>query len=255
VFYGTHSREQTLLLARRCDELNLLSTGSSDYHGPHHRLFSRFSAFELHGREPNLGPIAHGTLAAPARAGDGLCIWLTGLSGSGKSTIARIAAGELRDRGYRVEVLDGDDVRQNLTAGLGFSREDRDINVRRIAWVSNLLSRNGVVTFVAAVSPFRAARDQARAIMGGRFVEVHVCASIEECERRDVKGLYEKARAGEIEGFTGVSDPYEKPLAPELLIDTERESQQDSADRLVALVEQRLSAYEVAGADFSPAGA
>jgi adenylylsulfate kinase-like enzyme len=91
--------------------------------------------------------------------------------------------------------------------------------------------------------------------MGGRFVEVHVCASIEECERRDVKGLYEKARAGEIEGFTGVSDPYEKPLAPELLIDTERESQQDSADRLVALVEQRLSAYEVAGADFSPAGA
>jgi 3',5'-nucleoside bisphosphate phosphatase len=255
VFYSSHSREQTMLLAKRCDELDLLSTGSSDYHGPRHRLFSKFRAFELHGREPNLGPIAHGTLAAPARAGDGLCIWLTGLSGSGKSTIARMAAGELRDRGYRVEVLDGDDVRQNLCAGLGFSREDRDINVRRIAWVSNLLSRNGVVTFVAAVSPFRAARDQARAIMGGRFVEVHVCASIEECERRDVKGLYEKARAGKIDGFTGVSDPYEEPRAPELQIDTERESQQDSADRLVALVEQRLSAYEVAGAGFSPAGA
>jgi adenylyl-sulfate kinase len=255
VFYSSHTRNQTLALADRCEQLDLLSTGSSDYHGPGHRLFSEFRAFELYGREPNLGPIAHGTLAAPARGGDGLCVWLTGLSGSGKSTIARIAAGELRDRGYRVEVLDGDDVRQNLTAGLGFSREDRDINVRRIAWVSNLLSRNGVVTFVAVVSPFRAARDQARAIMGRRFVEVHVRASIEECERRDVKGLYEKARAGEIPGFTGVSDPYEEPLSPDLLIDTEQEGQQHSADRLVALVEQRLPGYEGAGADFSPAGA
>ncbi|MDQ5832145.1 MAG: adenylyl-sulfate kinase [Actinomycetota bacterium] len=179
-------------------------------------------------------------MAAPARGGDGLCIWLTGLSGSGKSTIGRIAAGELRDRGRRVEVLDGDDVRQNLCAGLGFSREDRDINVRRIAWVSNLLSRNGVVTFVAAVSPFRAARDQARAMMGERFVEVHVRASVEECERRDVKGLYEKARAGTIAGFTGVSDPYEEPLSPELLIDTEQETPQESAQRLVTLVEERL---------------
>ena len=241
VFYTAHSREQTLLLADRCEELGLLTTGSADYHGPDHRLFSEFRAFEEHGREANLGPIAHGTLAAPARGGDGLCIWLTGLSGSGKSTIGRIAAGELRDRGRRVEMLDGDDVRQNLCAGLGFSREDRDINVRRIAWVSNLLSRNGVVTFVAAVSPFRAARDQARAMMGQRFVEVHVRASVEECERRDVKGLYEKARAGKIEGFTGVSDPYEEPLTPELLIDTEQEPPQESAERLVALVEERLA--------------
>jgi len=255
VFYTSHSREQTLLLADRCEELGLLSTGSADYHGPDHRLFSEFRAFAKHGREANLGPIAHGTLAAPARGGDGLCIWLTGLSGSGKSTIGRIAAGELRDRGRRVEVLDGDDVRQNLCAGLGFSREDRDINVRRIAWVSNLLSRNGVVTFVAAVSPFRAARDQARGMMGGRFVEVHVRASVEECERRDVKGLYVKARAGKIDGFTGVSDPYEEPLAPELLIDTEQETPQESAQRLVTLVEDRLGRYEVAGADFSPAGA
>ena len=255
VFYTSHSREQTLLLAERCEQLGLLRTGSSDYHGPDHRLFSEFRAFEEHGLEPNLGPISHGTLAAPARGGDGLCVWLTGLSGSGKSTIGRIAAGELRDRGRRVEVLDGDDVRQNLCAGLGFSREDRDINVHRIAWVANLLSRNGVVTFVAAVSPFRAARDQARAIMGPRFVEVHVRASVEECERRDVKGLYEKARAGEIEGFTGVSDPYEEPLAPELLIDTEQESAQESAERLIALVEERLQRYEVAGADFSAAGA
>ena len=147
-------------------------TGSSDYHGPDHRLFSRFRAFELHGREPNLGPIAHGTLAAPARGGAGLCIWLTGLSGSGKSTVGRLAAGELRDRGHRVEVLDGDDVRQNLCAGLGFSREDRDMNVRRIAFVADLLSRNGVVTFVAAVSPYRrrarrGARADGRALRGG----------------------------------------------------------------------------------------
>ena len=155
----------------------MLATGSSDYHGPDHRLFSRFRAFELHGREPNLGPIAHGTLAAPTRGGDGLCVWLTGLSGSGKSTIGRLAAGELRDLGHRVEVLDGDDVRQNLCAGLGFSREDRDINVRRIAWVADLLTRNGVITFVAAVSPYRGARDEARARMGERFVEVHVRAS------------------------------------------------------------------------------
>jgi 3',5'-nucleoside bisphosphate phosphatase len=255
VFYVSHTREQTLLLAERCEQLGLLSTGSSDYHGPGHRLFSGFRAFEDHGREANLGPIAHGTLAAPARGGDGLCVWLTGLSGSGKSTIARIAAGDLRDRGHRVEMLDGDDLRQNLCAGLGFSREDRDINVRRIAWVSNLLSRNGVVTFVAAVSPFRGARNQARAMMGERFVEVYVRASVDECERRDVKGLYEKARAGEIQSFTGVSDPYEEPLSPELLIDAEEETPQGSAERLIALVEARLGGYEVAGADFSPAGA
>jgi adenylylsulfate kinase-like enzyme len=127
--------------------------------------------------------------------------------------------------------------------------------VRRIAWVSNLLSRNGVVTFVAAVSPFRGARNQARAMMGERFVEVYVRASVDECERRDVKGLYEKARAGEIQSFTGVSDPYEEPLSSELLSDTEGETPQGSAERLIALVEARLGGYEVAGADFSPAGA
>ena len=123
-------------------------------------------------------------------AADGLCIWLTGLSGSGKSTVGRIAAGELRDRGYRVEMLDGDDVRQNICDGLGFSREDREVNVRRIAFVADLLARNGVVTFVAAVSPYRRPRDDARARMGERFVEVYVRASVEACEDRDVKGLY-----------------------------------------------------------------
>jgi adenylylsulfate kinase len=241
VFYTAHTREQTLLLADRCKELGLLATGSSDYHGPDHRLFSRFRAFDLHGREPNLGPIAHGTLAAPSRGGDGLCVWLTGLSGSGKSTIGRLAAGRLRDLGHRVETLDGDDLRQNLSAGLGFTREDRDVNVRRIAWVADLLARNGVIAFVAAVSPYRGPRDEARARMGDRFVEVHVRASVEECERRDVKGLYGKARAGEIQAFTGVSDPYEEPLSPELLIDTEQESPEESAAKLIALIEERLA--------------
>ena len=219
----------------------MLATGSSDYHGPDHRLFSDFLAFELHGREPNLGPIAHGTLAAPSRGGGGLCFWLTGLSGSGKSTIGRLAAGELRDLGHRVEMLDGDDVRQNLCSGLGFSREDRDVNVRRIAWVADLLTRNGVVTFVAAVSPYRGARDEARARMGERFVEVHVRASVEECERRDVKGLYSKARAGEIAAFTGVSDPYEEPQAADLTLDTEQETPAESAATLIALIEERLA--------------
>jgi adenylyl-sulfate kinase len=241
VFYPPHTKEQTLLLARCTEEAGLLSTGSSDYHGPDHRLFSSFRSFDLYGCEPNLGPIAHGTLAAPARSGAGVCIWLTGLSGSGKSTVGRLAAGQLRDRGHRVEVLDGDDVRQNLCAGLGFSREDRDVNVRRIAWVADLLSRNGVVTFVAAVSPYRQTRDEARARMGDRFVEVHVLASVDECERRDVKGLYERARAGKIQGFTGVSDPYEEPLAAELTLETESESPEESAARLVEWVEARTT--------------
>ena len=244
VFYTAHDRDQTLLLSERCHELGMLATGSSDYHGPEHRLFSRFRDFELHDCAPNLGPIAHGTLAAPAREGSGLCFWLTGLSGSGKSTVARLAAGRLRDQGLRVEVLDGDDVRQNLSAGLGFSREDRAENVRRIAFVADLLSRNDVLAFVAAVSPFRAGRDEARGRMGARFVEVHVKATVDECERRDVKGLYERARQGEIKGFTGVSDPYEEPVAAELTIDTETETAEASADRLVEYVAERLAASD-----------
>jgi 3',5'-nucleoside bisphosphate phosphatase len=241
VFYTTHTEEQVRLLADRCGELGLLATGSSDYHGPNHRLFRTFRSFELHGRTPNLGPISYGTLAAPARGMDGLCVWLTGLSGSGKSTVGRLVAGHLRDLGHRVEVLDGDDLRQNLSADLGFSREDRNRNVHRIAWVSDLLSRNGVITFVAAVSPFREPRDAARARMGNRFLEVYVRASVEACERRDVKGLYQRARSGQIQGFTGVDDPYEEPLSPELVIDTESESAEESAARLIALVEERLA--------------
>src|SRR2546421_11922375 len=168
----------------------------------------------------------------------GFTIWLTGLSGAGKSTIARGLEAAIRERGRHVEVLDGGEVRQNLSKGLGFSREDRDTNIRRIGYVAKLLTRNGVVVISAAISPYRAVRNDVRREIGA-FVEVHVKASLEECVRRDTKGLYARALAGEIAQFTGVSDPYEEPLAPELVIDTEREAVATSAvrviDRLVEL--------------------
>ena len=137
----------------------------------------------------------------------GFCLWFTGLSGSGKSTITTHLVKELRKRGSKLEVLDGDVVRENLSKGLGFSKEDRDTNIRRIAFVANLLSRNEVPVITAAISPYRDIRDEARQMMGDRFVEAYVKASVETCEQRDVKGLYAKARSGEIKEFTGVSDP------------------------------------------------
>lgn len=149
----------------------------------------------------------------------GFVVWLTGLSGAGKSTIATRLGPALRDTGYPVEVLDGDIVRTNLSKGLGFSREDRDTNIARIAFVSNLLARNGVIVITAAISPYASTRAAARETIG-RFVEVHVATPLEECIRRDVKGLYKKALAGEIKSFTGVSDPYEAPDTPEIRIDT-----------------------------------
>ena len=240
VFYPTHDEAQARLLAERCERLGLLATGSSDFHGPDHRLFSRFLAFDLHGHAPNLGALAEAD-GRPDPDGGGLCLWLTGLSGAGKSTIGTLVARRLHDHGHRVEVLDGDVVRENLCKGLGFTPEDRDTNVRRISFVADLLSRNGVIVVVGAISPYRAARDEARATMGDRFVEVHVRASLSECERRDAKGLYEKARSGELERFTGVSDPYEEPLAPELVIDTENEPPHLSAERLVEFAERRLA--------------
>jgi adenylyl-sulfate kinase len=162
----------------------------------------------------------------------GFTLWFTGLSGAGKSTLAAAVSAELRRRGISVEVLDGDEVRQNLSKGLGFSREDRDTNIRRIGYVAKLLARNGVAVITAAISPYRAIRDEVREQIG-EFVEVHVKASLDECIRRDTKGLYARALAGEIPQFTGVSDPYEEPLAPELVIDTEREDVADSASRVV----------------------
>jgi adenylylsulfate kinase len=153
------------------------------------------------------------------RAERGFVVWLTGLSGAGKTTIADALAPELRASGRKVEVLDGDVVRTHLSKGLGFSRADRDTNIARIAFVAHLLARNGVAVLVAAISPFRETRDNARTLIGD-FIEVHVAPPLEECIKRDTKGLYKKALAGEIPQFTGVSDPYEPPLAPELTIDT-----------------------------------
>jgi adenylyl-sulfate kinase len=171
---------------------------------------------------------------------EGLTLWFTGLSGAGKTTVAHLVERELRDRGLRVEVLDGDVVRQNLSKGLGFSKEDRDTNIRRIAFVADLLSRNGVIAITAAISPYQEIRDEARAQMDGRFVEIHVKASVEECARRDVKGLYEKAFAGEIKEFTGVSDPYEDPVDPEVVLDTQEETPEESAEKVLSFVDSRV---------------
>jgi adenylyl-sulfate kinase len=168
----------------------------------------------------------------------GVTVWLTGLSGAGKSTLAELLAKELRRRGERVEILDGDVVRQHLSQGLGFSRADRDTNIRRIAFVAHLLSRNGVVVIVAAISPYRSTRAEARALIG-RFVEVYVRCPLEELVRRDVKGLYAKALRGEIANFTGVSDPYEEPEAPEVVVDTDRQSPAESVGRILAELERR----------------
>ncbi|MGC2659131.1 MAG: adenylyl-sulfate kinase [Bryobacteraceae bacterium] len=145
----------------------------------------------------------------------GLVVWFTGLSSAGKSTIARAVWEELAAAGTRVELLDGDEIRTNLCRGLGFSREDRDENVRRIAYVASLLARHGVVVLVAAIAPYRAAREEVRRICG-RYIEVYVNAPLSVCESRDVKGLYRKARSGEVAHFTGVSDPYEPPLTPDV---------------------------------------
>ena len=169
----------------------------------------------------------------------GFTLWFTGLSGAGKTTISEIVERELRDRGSRVELLYGDVVRENLSKGLGFSKEDRDTNIRRIAFVADLLSRNGVPVITAAISPYRELRDEARELMGDRFIEVFVKASVEVCAERDVKGLYEKAFRGEIKEFTGVSDPYEPPLNPELTLDTEHDSAEEDAARVIAMLEER----------------
>jgi adenylylsulfate kinase len=169
----------------------------------------------------------------------GFCLWFTGLSGSGKSTITTHLVKELRKRGSKLEVLDGDVVRENLSKGLGFSKEDRDTNIRRIAFVANLLSRNGVPVITAAISPYREIRNEAREMMGDRFIEAYVKVSLEEAEKRDVKGLYAKARSGEIKEFTGISDPYEPPEDPELVIETEEHPPEESARIILTYLEER----------------
>lgn len=179
---------------------------------------------------------------------DGFTIWFTGLSGAGKSTLANLLVDRLRGMGRRVELLDGDEVRTNLSQGLGFSKADRDANIRRIAYVARLLSRNGVIAITAAISPYRETRDTARAEIRN-FVEIYVDCPIDVCEQRDVKGLYKKARAGEIKEFTGISDPYEAPENAEVVVHTERENAEQDVDIIIAkLGELGYLPYETAGA-------
>src|SRR5215211_7086657 len=170
------------------------------------------------------------------RHGRGFTLWFTGLSGAGKTTIAEIVERELRGKFGKVEVLDGDIVRTNLSKGLGFSREDRDTNILRIGFVADLLTRNGVGVIVSAISPYKEARDQVRRRIVD-FVEVFVDAPLEVCAERDVKGLYKRAFAGEIEGFTGVSDPYEPPAAPDLVLKTAEEAPEESARKVIEKLE------------------
>jgi adenylyl-sulfate kinase len=168
----------------------------------------------------------------------GCTVWFTGLSGAGKSTVANLIENELRARGLRVEVLDGDVIRTHLSKGLGFSKADRDTNIRRIGWVCEVLSRNGVVSVAAAISPYREIRDEVRGKVG-RFVEVYMECPIPVLADRDVKGLYKKALAGEIKNFTGVDDPYEPPLNPEVVCHTDgRETPEQSAAKVIRKLEE-----------------
>lgn len=162
----------------------------------------------------------------------GVAVWFTGFSGAGKSTIATALTKELKSQGYGIEVLDGDEIRENLTKGLGFSKEDRDLNIRRIGFVAKLLARNGVVVLVPVISPYRSIREEMREQIG-HFVEVFVNAPIEVCEKRDVKGLYKKVRAGEIKQFTGIDDPYEPPLNPEIECRTDLEELDESVAKII----------------------
>nr|ART39623.1 J551 [uncultured bacterium] len=168
----------------------------------------------------------------------GFTLWFTGLSGAGKSTLAEALAPVLQERGKKVEILDGDVVRTNLSKGLGFSKEDRDTNILRIGFVAHLLTRNGVAVITAAISPYAEIRDQNRALIGD-FVEVYAKCSIEELTRRDVKGLYEKAIRGEIQNFTGISDPYEAPEHAEVVVDTEKESVEESVAKILGYLESK----------------
>jgi adenylylsulfate kinase len=178
------------------------------------------------------------TSNAPKPGNAGFTLWMTGLSGSGKSTLAERLVPIFDERGLTVELLDGDVIRTHLSKGLGFSKEDRDTNILRIGWVANRLSAHGAAVITSAISPYREIRDQVRASMPERFVEVFVSCSVEECARRDTKGLYERAFKGEIKNFTGVSDPYEPPERAEIVVRTDEESVEACLDRIVTRLEE-----------------
>ena len=176
-------------------------------------------------------------METPTFGHKGFTLWFTGMSGSGKSTVSHLLEKRLRSLGGKVEVLDGDVVRTHLSKGLGFSKEDRDTNIKRIGFVCQLLSRNGVIAVAAAISPYRETRDWVRSQVE-HFVEVYARCPLEKLVERDVKGLYKKALAGEIKEFTGVSDPYEEPLQPEVIIDAHLETPEESADKIWAKLEE-----------------
>ena len=184
---------------------------------------------------------AHEHPESEHRREGGFTLWFTGLSGSGKTTIAHIVGPAIEERGSIVEYLDGDTVRTHLSRGLGFSKDDRDANVERIGWVASRLTRHGAAVIASAISPYAEARAHARAMVEqfGPFVEVFVDVSVEEAARRDTKGLYEKAMKGEIQNFTGVNDPYERPERPDIRVDSDAESPEESAQRILALLGER----------------
>jgi len=169
----------------------------------------------------------------------GVILWFTGLPCSGKSSLAQVVQSRLKDMNRQVEILDGDVVRTNLSKGLGFSREDRETNLRRIGFVCNLLARNGVIAIAAAISPFRNISHELRQVNGDLFIEVWTNASLEECTRRDVKGMYKKAIAGELKHFTGIDDPYESPDNPDLVCHTDNESIEESTNKILDLLRTR----------------
>jgi adenylylsulfate kinase len=182
---------------------------------------------------------------------EGLTVWFTGLSSSGKTTLSRAVYELLRQSGHRVEILDGDAIRRELSKELGFSKQDRDENIRRIGFVANLLTRNGVVVLVSAISPYRELRQEMRDRIG-RFMEVHVSAPLAICEQRDVKGLYRRARAGELKCFTGIDDPYEPPLHAEVVCRTDLESVAESAQKVLAAIRNLSPEFERRVAQSAP---
>jgi adenylylsulfate kinase len=173
----------------------------------------------------------------------GCVIWLTGLPGSGKTTTARTLEGELRHKGLRVEVLDGDEMRRTISSELGFTKQDRETHARRVTYISQLLCRNGIIAIVALISPYRSFREYARNYIGQNFVEVWVNCSMQTCIRRDPKGLYKKAQEGKILNVTGLQDPYEPPINPEVVLDTEKESPQDCAEKIATYL-KRTGIYD-----------
>ena len=178
----------------------------------------------------------------------GFTLWFTGLSGAGKSTLAQYLTPKLKELGNKVEVLDGDEVRENLSKGLGFSKEDRDTNIRRIGYVANMLARNGAVAITAAISPYTEIRREVRDRAQAPFIEVYVHCPLDVVEERDTKGLYKKARAGIIKNFTGISDPYEEPEQAEITVDTSKESIEESAQKILDYLRSNGLIVETAAA-------